>query len=72
MKKRPSKLDKEAILFAYSNGFSDFINGRKERFPDNVMLSNSYASGWADAALGEYPTDEEIVDSIWNAESGMN
>jgi len=72
MKKRPEKDDRVAILHAYHMGRGDFEEGRDASFPDNVMLSNAYASGWADAALGEYPDDEDVVNSIWNAESGLN
>lgn len=72
MKKRPEKEDKEAILRAYNMGREDFEEGREASFPDNLMMSNAYASGWADAALGEHPDDEEVVNSIWSAESGLN
>jgi hypothetical protein len=72
MKKRPEKEDRQIILDAYNMGREDFEEGREAMFPDNLMLSNAYASGWADAALGEHPTDEEIVNSIWGADSQMN
>ncbi len=72
MKKRPEKDDREIILEVYNMGAEDFREGREPRFPDNLMLSNAYASGWADAALGERPTDDEVVNSIWSAESGLN
>lgn len=50
----------------YRRGRIDFSLGRRYDPPDNALLRNVYAEGWADEIQGRYPTDEEVLGGIFD------